>query len=101
VSAVTGACLLTERTLFQSIGGFDENLPIGGNDVDYCLRVGKRVLNVPHVKLFHYESLSRAGIAISIDNIARERVSYARHVPDPYYNPNLTLCSLSCAPKLE
>jgi O-antigen biosynthesis protein len=106
VSAVTGACLLIKRHLFEQLGGFDERLPISGNDVDLCLRAtaaGFRVLNVPHVKLIHHESLTRTGIALSAENIAREREAYAPLLRegDPFYNPNLTALFTSCAPNLE
>jgi GT2 family glycosyltransferase len=62
VPAVTAACLLIRRTLFQSIGGFDEGFPVAYNDVDLCTRVRQRGLLIvvtPHAKLFHYEGLSR------------------------------------------
>lgn len=101
VSAVTGACLLTPRALFERLGGFDEQLPISGGDVEYCLRTKLRVLNVPHVKLIHHESLSRSGIALTKANIDRERAAYWPHLPDPFYNPNLTRMFTSCAPDLE
>ncbi len=101
VSAVTGACLLTPRALFTELGGFDEALPISGGDVEYCLRTGKRVLNVPHVKLIHHESLSRSGIGLSRENLEREALAYGPHLPDRFYNPNLTTLFTSCAPNLE
>ncbi len=63
VSAVTGACLATRADLFRNAGGFDAvNLPVEGNDVDYCFRVqqrGLRVLYDPFCTLYHYESKSR------------------------------------------
>ncbi|MGO8740240.1 glycosyltransferase [Rhodoblastus sp.] len=62
-SAVTAACLLTERRLFLAAGGFDEyRFPINFNDVDYCLRLragGLRVVLTPHARLLHRESASR------------------------------------------
>ena len=62
VPAVTAACLLVRRGLFESLGGFDEALPVTLNDVDLCGRVRERgllVLVSPHARLLHYESLSR------------------------------------------
>jgi GT2 family glycosyltransferase len=62
VPAVTGACLLIRRDLFHELGGFDEGLPVTGNDIDLCKRVRQRglcVLVTPHTRLLHYESLSR------------------------------------------
>lgn len=63
VSAVTGACLLLERRLYQQVGGLDaENLVVACNDVDLCLKAaaqGKRSVWTPHAVLFHHESASR------------------------------------------
>lgn len=60
--AVTGACLLIARDLFNQLGGFDERHAITLNDVDLCLRaqqLGRCVAITPHARLYHYESLSR------------------------------------------
>jgi GT2 family glycosyltransferase len=61
--AVTGACLLTKRTIYDQIGGFDAiNLAIAYNDVDFCLKVnqlGYKVVYTPYANLYHYESKSR------------------------------------------
>src|SRR5262249_38782540 len=61
--AVTGACLMTRRSLFLESGGFDEaNLPVGFSDVDYCLRLsrmGLRCAYVPQARLIHFEGRSR------------------------------------------
>ncbi|QWR77636.1 glycosyltransferase family 2 protein [Candidatus Magnetomonas plexicatena] len=62
VSAVTGACLMVRRELFDQINGFDENLSIAYNDVDLCLRLNALGLNTvwtPECELYHYESKSR------------------------------------------
>jgi GT2 family glycosyltransferase len=62
VPAVTAACLLIRRELFDSLGGFDERFPVAFNDVDLCARVRDRGLHVvitPHARLLHYEGLSR------------------------------------------
>lgn len=62
VPAVTAACLLIRRELFDSLGGFDERFPVTFNDVDLCARVrarGLRVVVTPHARLLHYEGLSR------------------------------------------
>ena len=62
-SAVTGACLLTRRDVFEEIGGFDEErLPVAFNDVDLCLkmrRAGYLIVYTPFAKLYHHESASR------------------------------------------
>ena len=61
--AVTAACMMTRKSLFKELGGFDEvNLSIAYNDVDYCLKVrekGLRVVYTPDAVLYHYESVTR------------------------------------------
>jgi len=101
-SAVTGACLLTQRDVFESLGGFDqENLPISNNDVDYCLRVretGKKVLWTPKAILYHYESKSR-NHDLSDSELERfnSEINYMkkRHNlnNDPFFNDNFVLHS--------
>lgn len=61
-SAVTGACLLVRREVYDGVGGFDERFAVDFNDVDFCLRVrqaGLQNLLVPHAELIHHESVSR------------------------------------------
>lgn len=115
LSAVTGACLLTWRKLYQDLGGLDEaNLPVAFNDVDYCLRVRetqRRVVWTPYAELYHHESVSR-GKDDSAEKVARARreLHFMRkrwkHVlhHDPFYNPNLSYerpdFSLSHAPAI-
>jgi O-antigen biosynthesis protein len=60
--AVTAACMMTPRAAFDAVGGFDEELPLNYNDVDYCLKLGREGLRsvlLPQVELLHFESLSR------------------------------------------
>ena len=62
VPAVSAACLLIGRELFEELGGFDETRPVTHNDVDLCRRVracGRLIALTPHARLLHYESLSR------------------------------------------
>ena len=62
VPAVTGACLLVRRDLFEAVGGFDERYPVTYGDVDLCRRLRQRDLHVvvtPHARLLHHEGLSR------------------------------------------
>lgn len=99
VSAVTGACLATRAEVFRDLGGFDAlNLPVEGNDVDYCFRVqgkGLRVLYDPFSTLYHYESKSRGyntdpethRQAQAAGALVRARWS-AAHQDDPGYNPH-------------
>lgn len=61
-TAVTGACMMVRRSLFETLGGFDESLPVAFNDVDFCLRLleqGYRILYTPYAELTHHESLTR------------------------------------------
>jgi GT2 family glycosyltransferase len=100
-SAVTGACLMTRRSVFDEVGGLDEKLAIAFNDVDLCLKMceaGYRNVLLPHVRLYHYESKSR-GTEDTPEKLARFKReinlmrlrwrTYIEH--DPCYNPNLTL----------
>ncbi len=96
-AAVSAACLMTRRSVFEELNGFDEvNLQISLQDVDYCLRAlekGYRTVYDPHAELTHYESASReqAGLLThpEEDHYFRER--WADWIKDdPYYNPNLT-----------
>lgn len=102
VSAVTGACLLTRREVYEGAGGLDEdNLPVAFNDVDFCLRVreaGHRVLWTPHAVLTHLESVSRGRDTNGdrLERFEREilymKKRWARALrSDPAYNPNLTI----------
>jgi len=93
-SAVTGACLLTRRQVYDGIGGFDEALALDFNDVDFCLRVrraGFRIVFTPHARLFHHESASFGARRQRAEEVA---VMWERWGPvlerDPYYNVNLT-----------
>jgi glycosyltransferase involved in cell wall biosynthesis/regulator of replication initiation timing len=99
-AAVTGACLMCRKELFQAVGGFEEVLAVGYNDIDLCLKfLAKGLQNVylPHVKLYHYESKSR-GQDITEDKKTRffAETDWMKQrwsswmSRDPYYNPNLT-----------
>ncbi|ASA24432.1 glycosyltransferase family 2 protein [Paenibacillus donghaensis] len=101
VSAVTAACLMVERKIFEEVGGFDENLTVAYNDVDLCLLFrDKGYLNVwlPYVKLIHHESKSRGydNTSTKVDRLNKE-AEYLKNKwgailnSDVYYNPNLSL----------
>lgn len=103
LSAVTGACLMVKRDVYNEVGGLDsENLKIAFNDVDFCLRIREKgYLNVftPYCEAYHHESITR-GYEITIEQQRRfnQEVEYMeqRHADllesgDPYYNPQLTL----------
>lgn len=105
-SAVTGACLMTKRSVFDEVGGFDEDFSVAYNDVDYCLRVrsvGKFVVFTPYVELYHYESVSRgydrgADAAryerfLKEDALLMSRWTHYYAYGDPFFNPNLNRIS--------
>jgi GT2 family glycosyltransferase/2-polyprenyl-3-methyl-5-hydroxy-6-metoxy-1,4-benzoquinol methylase len=104
VSAVTGACLVVRRAVYEQVGGLDaERLAIAFNDIDFCLKVdaaGYRNVWTPHAVLFHHESYSR-GLEDTPEKQARFRGEVEcmqerwgdRLENDPYYNPNLSLIS--------
>ncbi len=101
-SAVTAACMMSKKSVFQEAGGFSEDLAVAFNDIDYCMKVrslGKLVVYAPYAVLYHYESKSR-GLEDTPEKVARfnrEVAKFAKKWPDilkngdPYYNPNLTL----------
>ena len=89
--AVTGACLLTPRAVFEEVGGFYLGLPSNWNDVDYCLKVraaGKRIVWTPQASLYHFESITRDP---RIQDMERDRfnVRWAHEQwSDPYLSPD-------------
>ncbi|MBP3489029.1 MAG: glycosyltransferase family 2 protein [Roseburia sp.] len=101
-TAVTAACMMTKRAVFEEVGGMTEELAVAFNDVDYCLKVrrtGKLVVYNPYAELYHYESKSR-GYEDSPGKVERFNgeveilLSRWRELiegGDPCYNPNLTL----------
>jgi GT2 family glycosyltransferase len=99
-SAVTAACMLVRRSVFEEVGGFDETFAVGFNDVDYCLRLGRAgygVLFTPHARLTHYESVSR-GLGGYYGDFERflGRWTDVLLAGDPYYNPNLSRLAPWC-----
>jgi GT2 family glycosyltransferase len=93
-SAVTGACLLTRRDVFNKVGGFDEErLPVTFSDVDLCLKIrraGYLVVYTPFARLYHHESGTRRRTVEPMETgVMRERWA-ATLANDPYYNPNLS-----------
>ena len=103
-SAVTAACMMTPKDVFEAVGGLSEELQVAFNDIDYCLKVralGKLVVYTPYAELYHYESKSR-GLEDTPEKVARfnrEAEIFRKKWPDilrdgdPYYNPNLSLDS--------
>lgn len=100
-SAVTAACLVVRRSLYEEAGGLDESLAVAYNDIDFCLRIrslGYRNLWTPYAELVHHESASRGG-----DDAPEKRERFLREVGimnqrwsallahDPAYSPNLAI----------
>ena len=97
VSAVTAACMLVRRDVFEAIGGFDEAIAVGYGDVDLCLRAGERgyrVLFCAHAVLLHHESFTRGRSPEDPhpQDSARftERWQGLFATGDRYFNPNLS-----------
>jgi GT2 family glycosyltransferase len=92
-SAVTGACMMSRREVFESLEGFDESLPVAFNDIDYCLRVREKdllVIYTPLAELVHHESKSRGHTDDAKElPYFRSRWRDLLLEGDPYYNPNL------------
>jgi GT2 family glycosyltransferase len=99
-SAVTAACMVLQKAIFDDLGGFDENLPSNFNDVDFCLRLRERgwqIIWTPYADLIHHESASRGR-----DFGSAQRVQVLREAAymqkkwdeqvhtDPFYSPNLS-----------
>lgn len=100
LSAVTGACMLVRRDVFEAVGGLDEAYPAGFNDIDFCLRVRERnhaVVFAGSVEMIHHETITfgrhYAGNPEQEDSdIQRMRTRWGRQLrSDPFHNPNLSL----------
>jgi GT2 family glycosyltransferase len=89
--AVTGACLMTRRDIFDEVGGLSPTFPINYNDVDYCLKLyhsGRRMVFDPYAELFHFETSSRETGSVSEAELEALRARWGRILRrDPYYNP--------------
>ncbi len=99
-AAVTAACLLVKRTDFDKVAGFDEELTVAFNDVDFCLKIkklGKDNVYLHQVELYHFESQTRGYEDTHKkkkrfeEEEAMMRARWGKWIEnDPYYNPNLT-----------
>jgi O-antigen biosynthesis protein len=116
LSAVTGACMLVRKEVYQELGGLnEEDLKIAFNDVDFCLRVrerGYRNIWTPFAELYHHESISRGS-----DDTPEKYGRFQKEIRfmeerwgsklrnDPYYNPNLSIVredfSLAWPPRVD
>jgi len=102
LSAVTAACMVVRRAVYEQVGGMDqERLGVDYNDIDFCLKVraaGYRVIWTPHAQLIHHESATRGA-----NRSPEQKARYARELAcmrerwspwldrDPAYNPNWSL----------
>ncbi len=94
-SAVTAACMLLRKSLFEEIGGLEEeNLPIQFNDVDLCLKIRERgyyIVYTPYAELYHHESVSRGHFSGNRTENLYMREHWGEVMDrDPYYNPNFS-----------
>ncbi len=110
-SAVTAACLMVSREIYEKVHGLEEQLAVAFNDLDFCLRVcqqGYLVVYNPFVEAYHYESKSR-GQEDTKEKLYRfgEEIEFIRNrwmdllkKGDPYYNPNFSLkkCNYALKP---
>jgi GT2 family glycosyltransferase len=98
-SAVTGACMLVSREHYDEVGGFDENLRLNYNDVDFCMQLGKkgyRHIVDCSVELLHLEGSTRSTSGPTkewLDQLRDDNNLAAKRwaAPDPYWNPNFAL----------
>ncbi len=106
-SAVTGACQLMRKEVYDQIGGYDECISIHFGDIDFCLKVrrmGYLIVWTPFAELYHATSKSRAEIPDTPERMGVREKEYAQFIRrwkqelvagDPYYNPNLSLKNTS------
>ena len=100
-SAVTAACMMVKKSVFEEVGGLEEELTVAYNDIDLCLKMGAagyRIVYTPYVVATHYESKSRG-----YENTPEKQARLQRESEymlgkwadifeygDPYYNPNFS-----------
>ena len=104
VSAVTAACIMVPRRVWDEVEGLDEGYAVAFNDVDFCMKIREKhylIVYTPFAEAYHYESKSRG-----IEDTPAKRARFEGEVKrfhdkwqgvldrgDPYYNPNFTLDS--------
>ena len=111
VSAVTAACMMIKRSVYDEVGGLDEDFRVALNDIDLCMKIrekGYLIVMHPGVELFHYESKSRGSDETKKNQerfkteIRRFRTKWKQILEDgdPYYSPHLTLMYGDCQIRL-
>lgn len=112
LSAVTAACIMTPKSIYDEVGYMDEKFKVAFNDVDFCLKIrqtGKLIVYNPYVQFTHYESKSRG-----FEDTPEKKKRFQSEVDrfhdkwqsvldkgDPYYNKNLRLDNDQCAIRTE
>ena len=102
LSAVTGACMMIRREVYDQLNGYDESFEVAFNDVDFCMRVrqaGYLIVFTPFAELYHYESKPRGQDeapekrARFVGEVTRFQERWKKELAagDPYYNPNFSL----------
>ena len=102
LTAVTAACVMVRRDVWDGIGGLDETFEVAFNDVDMCMRIRKAgylIVFTPFAELYHYESKTRGAEDTPEKRkrfqgeIDRFHTRWAKELAagDPYYNPNFSL----------
>ncbi|MGO8737835.1 glycosyltransferase family 9 protein [Rhodoblastus sp.] len=102
--AVTGACMLTRRNVFEQIGGFNEKHSVVNNDLDFCLRAGragKLVVYTPHTRIIHHEMASRAQLPDVFDPGFAAEWRNIFLLGDPYFHPALSREDVNYVPEGE
>jgi GT2 family glycosyltransferase len=100
-SALTAACFMCRKELFNAVGGFDETLQNSYNDIDFCLKLrekGLRHVYLPHVELYHHECMTRGLCGSTQEKSSQflhEKDTMRRRWPsywdyDPYYSMHLS-----------
>jgi glycosyltransferase involved in cell wall biosynthesis/GT2 family glycosyltransferase len=100
--AVTGACMLVPRGVFEHLGGFDTEYQVGYSDIEFCLRIvaaGYQVVYSPFAELVHDEGGTR-GLSLPPADVLRASMQFlpVLHTGDPYFNPNLSQLSREPVP---
>lgn len=108
MTAVTAACMMVKKSVYEEVQGLDESFKVAFNDIDFCMKVrekGYLVVFTPYAELYHYESKSRG-----LEDTPEKQMRFAGEIKkfqekweaelkkgDPYYNPNLSLQEGDCS----
>ena len=112
ITAVTAACMITKREIFEKVGYMNEELEVAFNDIDFCLKIRKAGYDIiynPYIELWHYESKTRGeeNTPEKVKRFNNEIDIFKKYWQkeldngDPYYNINLRLDNDQCAIKTE